>query len=77
MRFKTNDKSNKSFSDNVFTSFIIVLSNGGLFIAGSKNSNGVILKYSQISKNAGIEGKVLPDVIDWIYPCECPKSKLN
>ena len=66
MRFKTNDKSNKSFSDNFFTSFIIVLSNGGLFIAGSKNSNGVILKYSQISKNAGIEGKVLPDVIDWI-----------
>jgi hypothetical protein len=54
MRFKINDKSNKLFSDNVFTWFIIVLSNGELFIAGSKNSNGVILKCSQIFKNTGI-----------------------
>lgn len=36
MRFKTKDKSNKSFSDSVFTSFIMVLSNGGLFIVESK-----------------------------------------
>ena len=49
-RFKTNDKSNKSFSENVFMSFIIVWSKEGLLIAGSKNSEGAILKYSQISK---------------------------
>lgn len=42
----------------------MVLIKDGLSMEGSKNSKGVILKYSHISKKAPIDGSVRPEVID-------------
>ncbi len=46
-------------------------------LSSSKNSEGVILKLSQIFKNNCIDGNALPDVIDWIYPLLLAKFILN
>ena len=42
--FKTEDNSNKSFSDNFFISAIMERSKVGFLISGSKNSIGVMSK---------------------------------
>lgn len=62
--FNTVAKSNKSLSESFFISATIFLNRLGFLISGSKNSTGVMSKYAHISKNAFIEGKLRPEVMD-------------
>lgn len=66
--------SNISSSSKELISSIVFDKSSGFECFVSKNSAGVMLKYSHMEKNSLIEGSDFPEVMLLIYPLLCPKS---
>ena len=65
-RLSIKGKNPKSLFDNFSISSILFRTRFGLLMVESRNSEGVISKWAQMSGIELIECKIRPDVIDWV-----------